>query len=86
MNRDNVTQDHTSESTVAGDGQVIDHDIPSEAHDVEQISPVQEHEEEVTENGRSVRRRGIFLLPNLLTTGAIFSGFLRNIGGNEWPF
>ena len=37
---------------------------------------VDEHEEEVSENGRTVRRRGVYLLPNLFTTGALFAGFL----------
>ena len=83
MTEENVTTDYTNESKVADEvmdsGQVIDHDGPSvhqaTHQDEDQLSPVQEHEEEVTENGRSVRRRGIFLLPNLLTTGTIFSGF-----------
>jgi CDP-diacylglycerol--serine O-phosphatidyltransferase len=47
-------------------------------------SPLPEHEEEVLENGRSVRRRGIFLLPNLLTTCGLLSGFyaiLASMGG-----
>ena len=43
--------------------------------DLEQALPIQEHEEEETVNGQPVRRRGIFLLPNLLTTSALFSGF-----------
>ena len=42
---------------------------------------VDEHEEEVSENGRTVRRRGIYLLPNLFTTGALFSGFYAIIAG-----
>lgn len=38
--------------------------------------PIDEHEEdEFTEGGHKVRHRGVFLLPNLLTTGALFSGF-----------
>jgi len=37
--------------------------------------PVDEHEEEVSENGRTVRHQGIYLLPNLFTTGALFAGF-----------
>jgi CDP-diacylglycerol--serine O-phosphatidyltransferase len=37
--------------------------------------PVDEHEEEVSENGRTVRHRGIYLLPNLFTTAALFAGF-----------
>lgn len=36
---------------------------------------VHEHEEEVSENGETVRRRGVYLLPNLFTTGALFAGF-----------
>ena len=36
---------------------------------------VDEHEEEVSEDGRTVRRQGIYLLPNLFTTGALFAGF-----------
>lgn len=36
---------------------------------------VDEHEEEVSENGQTVRRQGIFLLPNLFTTGGLFAGF-----------
>lgn len=36
---------------------------------------VDEHEEEVSEGGRTVRQKGIYLLPNLFTTGALFAGF-----------
>ena len=36
---------------------------------------VDEHEEEVSENGETVRRQGIYLLPNLFTTAALFAGF-----------
>jgi CDP-diacylglycerol--serine O-phosphatidyltransferase len=36
---------------------------------------VGEHEEEVSENGKTVRRSGIYLLPNLFTTAALFGGF-----------
>jgi len=37
--------------------------------------PMDEHEEEVAEGGKKVLRRGIYFLPNLLTTGALFCGF-----------
>jgi len=43
--------------------------------------PVDEHEEEVSEDGQTVRRRGIYLLPNLFTTGALFAGFYAVIAG-----
>lgn len=38
-------------------------------------SLIDDHEEEVSENGRTVKRRGVYLLPNLFTTGALFCGF-----------
>jgi CDP-diacylglycerol--serine O-phosphatidyltransferase len=41
----------------------------------ESLLPVDEHVEEVSVDGRKERRRGIYLLPNLLTTGALFAGF-----------
>lgn len=42
---------------------------------VSQYIPVDEHEEEVSEGGKRVRHKGVYLLPNLFTTGALFSGF-----------
>jgi len=47
----------------------------------EALTLIDDHEEEVSEDGRSVRRRGIYLLPNLLTTGAMFAGFYAVIAG-----
>ncbi|GAA5525046.1 hypothetical protein Maes01_01606 [Microbulbifer aestuariivivens] len=48
--------------------------------------PVDEHiEEELSANGGKVRARGVYLLPNLITTGALFSGFyaiVAGMGGN----
>ncbi len=41
----------------------------------ERILPIEEHVEEVAEDGKRVRRKGIYLLPNLVTTGALFAGF-----------
>lgn len=49
--------------------------------------PVEEHiEEEVAEGGRKVRRRGIYLLPNLFTMGALFAGFYAVIAGMHGRF
>jgi CDP-diacylglycerol--serine O-phosphatidyltransferase len=42
---------------------------------------VDEHEEEVSEGGETVRRRGIYLLPNLFTTAGLFAGFYAIIAG-----
>jgi len=36
---------------------------------------VDEHEEEESIDGHTVRHRGIYILPNLFTTGALFAGF-----------
>ena len=41
----------------------------------ESLDLFDEHEEIVSEDGKTVKRKGIFLLPNLLTTASLFSGF-----------
>ncbi|MES2606830.1 MAG: CDP-diacylglycerol--serine O-phosphatidyltransferase [Pseudomonadota bacterium] len=62
-------------------------DAESAASVPEESSPlIEEHEEEVSQNGRKVRRRGIYLLPNLLTTGALFAGFYAVIAGMGGDF
>ncbi len=52
----------------------------------ESLLLIDDHEEEVSEDGRKVRRRGIFLLPNSLTTGALFAGFYAVILGMSGDF
>jgi len=52
----------------------------------ESLLLIDDHEEEVSEDGRKVRRKGIFLLPNLLTTGALFAGFFAVISGMNNEF
>lgn len=49
-------------------------------------SLIDEHEEEVSENGRTVRRRGVYLLPNLFTTGALFCGFYAVVAAMRGDF
>ena len=49
--------------------------------EVELGLPVDEHEEEVSVGGQKVRMRGVYLLPNLLTTGALFAGFYAIVAG-----
>ncbi len=59
----------------------------NEAEDAsESILLIDDHEEVVSEGGRKVRRRGIYLLPNLLTTGAMFAGFYAVIAGMGGDF
>ena len=49
--------------------------------------PVDEHvEEEVSASGKKVRARGVYLLPNLITTGALFSGFYAIVAGMSGNF
>ena len=47
---------------------------------------VDEHEEEVSENGHTVRHKGIYLLPNLFTTAALFAGFYAIIAAMRGDF
>jgi len=50
------------------------------------LFPIDEHEEVVSEGGQKIRRRGIYLLPNLLTLGALFAGFYAIIAGMSGDF
>lgn len=52
----------------------------------EHMLPVDEHIEEVSVDGRRERRRGIYLLPNLFTTGALFAGFYAVVAGMHGRF
>jgi len=63
----------------------------SNEQDIEQDSedslfPIDEHEEVVSEGGKKFRRRGIYLLPNILTLGALFAGFYAIIAGMNGDF
>jgi CDP-diacylglycerol---serine O-phosphatidyltransferase len=48
--------------------------------------PIDEHFEEVSQNGKTVRRKGVYLLPNLITTAALFSGFYAILAGVNGHF
>ena len=45
-----------------------------------------DHEEEVSEGGQKVRHRGVYLLPNLFTTAALFGGFYAIVSGMHGNF
>ena len=47
---------------------------------------IEEVVEEKEENGKKVRHKGIYLLPNLFTTGALFSGFYAIVAGMNGDF
>lgn len=63
-----------------------DKDSGSSSSKIEEMLPIDEHVEEVKENGKKVTRRGVYLLPNLITTGALFSGFYAIIAGMHQNF
>lgn len=53
---------------------------------LESTIPIGEHEEEVHEDGRPVVRRGIYLLPNIFTMGALFAGFYSVVAAMNGKF
>jgi len=55
-------------------------------HDHEGPMPFGEFIEEVSEDGEQVRHRGVYLLPNLFTTGALFSGFYAVVNAMHGNF
>ncbi len=61
-------------------------EIDNDKDQPESLFPIDEHVEIVSEGGKPVRRRGIYLLPNLLTLGALFSGFYAIIAGMDGNF
>ncbi len=59
----------------------------NEADDLDGMFPVDEHfEEEVVEGGKKVRHKGIYILPNLFTTGNLFCGFYAIISAQAGFF
>ncbi|GAA5317898.1 MAG: CDP-diacylglycerol--serine O-phosphatidyltransferase [Candidatus Pelagadaptatus aseana] len=52
----------------------------------ESFIPVDEHIEEVHVDGKKVKHKGIYLLPNLFTTAALFSGFYAIISAVHGNF
>ena len=50
------------------------------------LLPIDEHEEFVSQHGQKISRKGIYLLPNLLTLGALFAGFYAIIAGMNGNF
>ena len=48
--------------------------------------PIDEHEEIISEDGKEIRRRGVYLLPNLFTLAALFAGFYGVIAGMSGNF
>lgn len=72
-----MNEDHTQ-------NQLDKHD--DEDRTIDQILPIDEIEEEVSENGQKVRKRGIYILPNLFTTAALFAGFFAIVSAMNGSF
>ncbi|AKH70198.1 CDP-diacylglycerol--serine O-phosphatidyltransferase [Spongiibacter sp. IMCC21906] len=54
--------------------------------DREALSLIDDHEEEVSVDGKTELKSGIYLLPNLFTTAALFSGFFAIISAMHGNF
>ncbi|MGD8177247.1 CDP-diacylglycerol--serine O-phosphatidyltransferase [Marinimicrobium sp. ARAG 43.8] len=66
---------------------MTDNDQPQrDNNEGEGFLPFGEHVEEVSENGRKVRHRGVYFLPNLFTTGALFAGFYAIVSAMHGNF
>lgn len=62
-------------------------DEPNKAADAESLLPIDEHIEEGHDaEGRKVRHRGVYLLPNLFTTANLFAGFYSIINAMNGNF
>lgn len=60
--------------------------VKSEETSFDPSTLIDEHVEEIAEDGRVVRRRGIYLLPNLFTSAALFAGFYAIVAAIEGQF
>jgi CDP-diacylglycerol--serine O-phosphatidyltransferase len=66
--------------------QSVNNDESPDLSAIEGMLPVDEHEEEVQVDGKKVRRKGVYLLPNLFTTASLFSGFYAVINAMNGQF
>ncbi len=73
---------------MSGTGNKANQPLESEELSIEvpEGLPVDEYVEEVSENGKKVTRRGVYLLPNLFTTGALFGGFYAIVSAMNGNF
>jgi CDP-diacylglycerol--serine O-phosphatidyltransferase len=64
-----------------------EHDPKDDMDAAHPILPIDEHIEEVPgPDGKKIRHRGIYLLPNLFTTAALFSGFYAIVSAMDGNF
>lgn len=75
---DNTNQDHGINDKASNEDKG--------ASSADSLLPIDEHVEVVSEDGKPVRHKGIYLLPNLFTTAALFSGFYAIISAVQGRF
>ncbi|WP_445158572.1 CDP-diacylglycerol--serine O-phosphatidyltransferase [Halomonas sp. E14] len=87
MSQDPRSSEHSSRPDSAEPGPA-EHDRAPPAEEDLASAFVRETEviEEAIENGKKVRRKGIYLLPNLFTTSALFAGFFSVVAGINGDF
>ena len=76
-------QDNPDSAQQAG---ATDEQQQNAANPLNTYLPIDEHVEEVSEGGERVQHRGIYLLPNIFTTAALFAGFYAIIAGINGDF
>ena len=77
--------DQASESSEASESLERKHDSASTDTGETEVADVDSPELPLTRRAR-LRRRGIYLLPNLITTGALFAGFYAIVAGMNGDF
>ncbi|PMR75879.1 CDP-diacylglycerol--serine O-phosphatidyltransferase [Billgrantia endophytica] len=87
MSQDPRNTEHDTHRDGAESGPAEDERIPPAEEDIA-AAFVRETEviEESIEDGKKVRRKGIYLLPNLFTTSALFAGFFSVVAGINGDF
>lgn len=82
--KDGEADEASRASTDVSLGQRTLSNITEAANSIDSL--IEDHEEEVSEDGRTVKRRGVYLLPNLFTTGALFCGFYAVVAAMRGDF
>ncbi|SDK20438.1 CDP-diacylglycerol--serine O-phosphatidyltransferase [Billgrantia gudaonensis] len=87
MSQDSRNTEHEHERQRSGEGEESRESASNESEDLA-AAFLRETEviEESVEDGRKVRRKGIYLLPNLFTTSALFAGFFAVVAGINGDF
>ncbi|MFP4263788.1 MAG: CDP-diacylglycerol--serine O-phosphatidyltransferase [Halomonas sp.] len=84
MSQDPRSNEH--DASPHGEGAAPDEAAPPEEDLASVFLRETEVIEEAEEDGRTVRRKGIYLLPNLFTTSALFAGFFAVVAGINGDF